>query len=279
MSLSSTDLQKLVKLEQLQTFKNNTDNAYYHDLEWAADSNDSNKKKLFHKTKSKNAQGNWEVNSTAIVSEDTLKTDLGITALINEGGQPNTIDTVKVNGTALSPDANKAVDVLVELVEKETATAGYLKTYQLKVNNVAQQTEINIPKDFLVKSGSIVAGTWSNDTFTPGAGTGKALALVINTVGSEATDSTVYINVADLVDAYTAAANAAKVQLAISNANEISAGIVAGSIEKTDLVSAVQTTLTNADTAYGWGNHASAGYLTAADFEYADNDDINALFE
>lgn len=35
-----------------------------------------------------------------------------------------------------------------------------------------------------------------------------------------------------------------------------------GGIPKTDLASAVQTTLTNADTAYGWGNHASAGYLT-----------------
>lgn len=34
-----------------------------------------------------------------------------------------------------------------------------------------------------------------------------------------------------------------------------------GGIPKTDLVTDVQTTLTNADTAYSWGNHASAGYL------------------
>lgn len=38
-------------------------------------------------------------------------------------------------------------------------------------------------------------------------------------------------------------------------------------IPKTDLASAVQTTLSNADTAYGWGNHASAGYLTSSSLD------------
>lgn len=38
-------------------------------------------------------------------------------------------------------------------------------------------------------------------------------------------------------------------------------------IPKTDLARAVQTTLTNADTAYGWGNHASAGYLTSSSLD------------
>lgn len=40
-----------------------------------------------------------------------------------------------------------------------------------------------------------------------------------------------------------------------------------GGIPKTDLASAVQTTLSNADTAYGWGNHASAGYLTSSSLD------------
>ncbi len=31
--------------------------------------------------------------------------------IVAEGGEPNTIETVKVNGSALTPDANKAVDV------------------------------------------------------------------------------------------------------------------------------------------------------------------------
>lgn len=36
-----------------------------------------------------------------------------VQGLVNEGGEPNVIETVKVNGTALTPDANKAVDVTV----------------------------------------------------------------------------------------------------------------------------------------------------------------------
>lgn len=42
---------------------------------------------------------------------DTLQDE--VDELITEGGEPNTIETVKVDGTALTPDANKAVDVLI----------------------------------------------------------------------------------------------------------------------------------------------------------------------
>jgi len=34
-----------------------------------------------------------------------------IDTIVSQGGEPNTIETVKVNGTALVPDANKAVNV------------------------------------------------------------------------------------------------------------------------------------------------------------------------
>ena len=59
----------------------------------------------------------------------------------------------------------------------------------------------------------------------------------------------VKINVKDLVDVYTAQANAAQVQLAISGTNEISATIKPGSIAKTDLAAAVQGSLDKADAA------------------------------
>ena len=39
--------------------------------------------------------------------------------IVSQGGEPNVIETVKVNGTALTPDANKAVDVEVPVVEVE----------------------------------------------------------------------------------------------------------------------------------------------------------------
>lgn len=43
--------------------------------------------------------------------------------IVSTGGEPNTIETVKVNGSALTPDANKAVDVKVE----ESTTNGKVK--------------------------------------------------------------------------------------------------------------------------------------------------------
>ena len=39
--------------------------------------------------------------------EDTVE------SIVSEGGEPNVIETVKVNGTALTPDANKAVNVTI----------------------------------------------------------------------------------------------------------------------------------------------------------------------
>lgn len=253
MALTDAQKAKLVKLGQLATFKQNADNAYYHDVEY-----DTTNKKIVKKTKSKNGSGEWVTTTSDVVTQATLKEDLGINALESANGQPNVIDTVKVNGTALTPDANKAVDVKVELVEKTTATTGYLKTYQLKVNNVAQATEINIPKDLVVTSGSVVAGTWSNNSFTESAqGTGKALKLGI----ANQTDP-VYINVADLCDVYTPNnASGAKVTIAIDANNGISASITAGSIEKTDLASGVQTSLGKADSAY----QLPSGGITTAD--------------
>lgn len=44
--------------------------------------------------------------------------------LVTEGGEPNKIDTVKVNGTALVPDAQKAVDVTVPTKVSELTNDG-----------------------------------------------------------------------------------------------------------------------------------------------------------
>lgn len=62
---------------------------------------------------------------------DALKTKYDNAAtkvdqIIETGGEPNVIETVKVNGTALTPDANKAVDVTVPTNNNElTNGAGY----------------------------------------------------------------------------------------------------------------------------------------------------------
>lgn len=84
--------------------------------------------------------------------DDTVTTVAGLVA---EGGEPNVIEIVKVNGSALTPDANKAVDVTVPTKVSDItndgdgttgsrfATESYVDTNggkidKIKVNNVEQ---------------------------------------------------------------------------------------------------------------------------------------------
>lgn len=98
-------------------------------------------------------------------------------------------------------------------------------SYIVKQNGTQVGVAINIPKDMVVESGEIVAGTWSDGTFTPStSGKGKALKLVIANGGG-----TVYIDVKDLVDVYTGSTGTT-VNVTIDSSNKISASIVNGSI-------------------------------------------------
>ena len=90
----------------------------------------------------------------------------------------------------------------VVTVEEVTTglSAGVLKAYNIKQGNTTKGT-INIPKDFLVKSGEVRAATASDTGFTVGE---KILDFEVNTIGDDETSSHILISVADLVDAYTA---------------------------------------------------------------------------
>ena len=137
-------------------------------------------------------------------------------------------------------------------------------SYIVKQNGTQVGVAINVPKDMVVESGEIVAGTWSSGTFTPGTGTGKALKLVIANGGG-----TVYIDVADLVDVYTGSATAT-VSVTIDSNNKISAVIQGGSITEAHLASAFVTTLKSATitTPTASSTQATAGTKT-----------ISALFQ
>lgn len=141
-----------------------------------------------------------------------------------------------------------AVDYTVTMdASTEGLGDNILKRYTIKQGASGHEVTvgtIDIPKDLVVTSGSVVAGTWNGDTFTEGTGTGKAVKLTI----ANQTDP-VYINVADLVDVYTAEQNAAEVQLAISGTNVISATIKNGAVTTEKLDSSVQTALGKANTA------------------------------
>lgn len=102
-------------------------------------------------------------------------------------------------------------------VEEASDSGTYLKKYIVKQNGAQVGVTIDIPKDMVVQSGSIVTGTWSGGTFTPdstqpGTGPDKALKLIVANQTAP-----IYINVADLVDAYTGGTG-----ISISAANAIS---------------------------------------------------------
>ena len=120
----------------------------------------------------------------------------------------------------------------VNLIEKATANTGYLKTYILAkgvsteaaVTNDNKIGEIDIPKDFLVKSGKLLtveAGTDDNlgkwmvtaengtavtayEAPTGVTAAGQWIDLTINSQGNDATADHVCINASQLVDIYTA---------------------------------------------------------------------------
>ena len=139
-----------------------------------------------------------------------------------------TADEVK-NALGYTPaNTTDLVDYTVTVTENG-ASGNTIKSYVLKQKESTIGT-INIPKDLVVSSGSVVVGNWVNGVFTESAsGTGKAVKLVIANQ-----EDPIYINVQDLVDVYTAAQGATEIQLAISNTNEISATLVKEVRDKID---------------------------------------------
>lgn len=84
-------------------------------------------------------------------------------------------------------------------VTSAAGSGNVLKTYTIKQGGSSVGT-INIPKDLVVTSGSVVKGNWADSTFTESAsGTGTALKLVIANQSDP-----VYINTLDLVKDHTA---------------------------------------------------------------------------
>ena len=101
---------------------------------------------------------------------------------------------------ALTELENKLTEKLtISLDVAGEPTSGYLKTYELKQGGEFIG-KIDIPKDLVVTSGSLVHGTWDGDTFTEDPeGPDTAIKLVIANQ-----EEPVYINTKDLVDYYTA---------------------------------------------------------------------------
>lgn len=126
--------------------------------------------------------------------------------------------------------------------------------------------DIDIPKDMVVEEGEVVDVVFvsADNTLHEGSASGTDVTAEIK--GSDpataadagkyikltianATASHLWIKATDLVDIYTVEQSAAQVQLAIDSNNEISATIVAGSIDTTELATGAVTTAKIADDA------------------------------
>lgn len=166
------------------------------------------------------------------------------------GGDDDTIEsnTIKGNANAIAENTEAIEALGTSTTVTMTSINGVgntLKTYTLKQGTTTIGT-IDIPKDLVVTSGSVVNGTWSGGTFSENtSGSDTAIKLVI---ANQTTP--IYINVKDLVDVYTAAQSASQVQLTISSDNVISATLVNSGITNAHLSTALKTSIALANSAY-----------------------------
>lgn len=131
-------------------------------------------------------------NAASTTDVNTAKSDVIGNATTNG----NTLGKLESRVGTLETSTNVTVEKL------QTAESGYFASYVVKQNNAQVGTTINIPKDFLVKSGSVREISAAEATVEMPART-KVLDFVVNTVDGTGTESHIIIPVSDLVDVYT----------------------------------------------------------------------------
>lgn len=172
-------------------------------------------------------------------------------------GGTATAPTVKValsasEGNALTLEADGLKVVVPDVTHPEykltaaTTTTGMLKSYKLTKDgaDVDGSVVIDIPKDMVVKSGSVA--TYSTGNLPDGvAEAGTYIVIVLSN------DDTLYIKADGLVDVYGGGVASDKI-ITVNvdpTSKTITATIADGSITKTKLAAAVQTSLDKADSA------------------------------
>lgn len=179
-----------------------------------------------------------------------------VKALEDAGAQANVLETIKVNGVVQSIE-DKAVDIKLPgyTVEKSEKSGDYAAVYQLMKDGVAVGAAINIPKDMVVKSGSVVTNP-----------TGQPKGTYIKLVLANATNDTLYVDVGGLIE-YVTSGSAADDMVVIAideQTHKVTASITDGAITKAKLETEVQTALNKAH------EHANKALLDTYDQTNAD---------
>lgn len=152
------------------------------------------------------------------------------------------VDDLSTSNKTLSGAINEVLAAVgtggtaaVVAVTAKGSTEDYAQVYEVTQGGVSVGT-INIPKDLVVESGSVV-------TDPEGMAAGTYIKLILANVAEP-----LFINVGTLVDIYVAKAEATQVQIEInSSTREISAYIVAGSVTSTELADGAVITAKIAD--------------------------------
>lgn len=209
------------------------------------------------------------LNATAKGYADAVEAKLPTSADYGVLGVTAGDDTITVGGTAQNPTiavtANKfdaygsaataegnakaytdaeiakipaQIDYTVTMTETTTGLDSDIAKKYTFTQNGAEIGFINLAKELVVTSGSVKEVTVTDVPYAGAVIGDKYIELVIANQ-----DTPIYVPAKDLVDIYTAGANAAEVQVAISNTNEITATLVNGGIAEEKLAEGVKTKL------------------------------------
>ena len=145
-----------------------------------------------------------------------------------------------LNNVSLSGSTD---NITLTIIKEQTPESGFLATYKLKQGDTQVGASINIPKDYLIKSGEVKTVTTANTPYNGAAIGDKYLDFTVNVTEGTASDTHMYIPVNDLVDAYTEGngidisnSNVVSIQIDSSNANglDTTSGSSAGAMSSSD---------------------------------------------
>lgn len=183
---------------------------------------------------------------------------LGTAAYTNSSAYDVSGAAAAVLGTADDPSTAKTVhglDKKIDAVKTDSSvsvieSAGegdILKVYTIKQGDTSVGI-INIPKDFLVKSGAVKTCEEVNNPIAGLEVGDKYFDFVVNTKEGSVTESHIYIAAKDLTDVYTGGSTTT-INVSVGSDNKINASINTGSVSTELLDSSVQTALGKANSA------------------------------
>lgn len=143
---------------------------------------------LVQKTKAELAKKVDAVSGKVLSTNDYTTAEKNKLAGIAAGAQVNTITTVKVNGTALTPDTNKAVDVTVPTKTSQlTNDSGFQNATQVKATVTGQGYQTQSQVQSLINSavGNVTSIRYEKVTSLPATGATGVIYLVAHSHGTQ----------------------------------------------------------------------------------------------